>query len=81
MKKLQSSPCNKQKLLRVYFNIDKSTIKQVLKKRCVPETNFISKKPDGYIPRIKNLKDYKVSIIKFGCIDHISFTFNAFNLK
>ena len=65
----QSSPCKKQKLSTVCFQSDKSTKKQVLKKRCVPETNFISKESEGYIPRIKELKDYKVSLIKFGCID------------
>ena len=65
----QSSPCKKQKLSTVCFQSDKSTKKQVLKKRCVPETNFISKESEGYIPRIKELKNYKVSLIKFGCID------------
>ena len=53
----------------VCFRYDKSTKKQVLKKRCVPETNFISKESEGYIPRVKELKNYKVSLIKFGCID------------
>ena len=63
---LQSSPCKKQKLSTVCFPSDKSTKKQVLKKLCVPETNFISKESEDYIPRIKELK---VSLIKFGCID------------
>ena len=49
---LQSSPCKKQKLSRVCFQSDKSTKKQVLKKHCVLETNFISKESEGYIPRI-----------------------------
>ena len=62
---LQSSPCKKQKLSTVCFQSDKSTKKQVLKKRIL-ETNFISKESEGYIPRIKDLKDYKVSLIKFG---------------
>ena len=66
---LQSSPCKKQLLSTVCFQSDKSTKKQVLKKRCVLETNFISKESEGYISRIKDLKDYKVSLIKFGCID------------
>ena len=69
----------------VCFRYDKSTKKQVLKKRCVPETNFISKESEGYIPRIKDLKDCKVSLRKFGCIDvkylsilslEVIFTFN-----
>ena len=68
---LQSSPCKKQKLSTVCFQSDKSTKKQVLKKHRVPETNFISKESEGSIPRIKDLKDYKVSLIKFGCIDII----------
>ena len=55
--------------MTVCFQSDKSTKKLVLKKRCVPETNFISKESEGYIPRIKDLKDYKVLLIKFGYID------------
>ena len=31
-------------------------------KSCVPETTFISKESKGYIPRIKDLKDYQVSL-------------------
>ena len=46
---LQSSPCKKQKLSTVCFQSDKSTKKQVLKKRCVLETNFISEESEGYI--------------------------------
>ena len=66
---LQSSPCKKQKLSTVCFQSDKSTKKQVLKKHCVLEMNLISKECEGYIPRIKDLKDYKIPLIKFGCID------------
>ena len=76
---LQSSPCKKQKLSTVCFQSDKSTKKQVLKKHRVPETNFISKESEGSIPRIKDLKDYKVSLIKFGCID--LYIFQYFHLK
>ena len=66
---LQPSPCKKQKLSKVCFQSDKSTKKQILKKRCVLETNFISKESEGYISRIRDLKDYKVSLIKCGCIN------------
>ena len=71
----------------VCFQFNKSTKKQVLKERCVLETNFISKESEGYIPQIKDLKDYKVSLIKFGCIDitylsilslEVIFTFNEY---
>ena len=48
---LQSSPCKKQKLSTVCFQSDKSTKKQVLKKR-VLETNFISKEPEGSTGRL-----------------------------
>ena len=49
---LQSSPCKKQKLSTVCFQSDKSTKKQVLKKCCVLETNFISKEPEGSTGRL-----------------------------
>ena len=55
--------------MTVSFQSDKSTKRQFLKKCCVPETNFISKESKGYIPRINDLKDYKVSLIKCSCID------------
>ena len=59
----------KQKLSTVSFQSDKSMKKQVLEKLCVPKANFISKESEGSIPQIKVLKDHKVSLIKFGCID------------
>ena len=57
-----SHPCRKINFLTADFQSNKATKKQVVlcKLSCVPQTDFISKETNGYIPQIKHLKVYKV---------------------